>query len=86
MMYCITAVVIVALICATRTYPLWLRHDCKRYRKLKAILQEQRKENAQLRCELKQTYDEWLNDFGERQKQVNEIFDKLYEITEKLHK
>lgn len=86
MIYCIALIIVVALICATRLYPLWLRHDCRRYRKLMAILQEQRKENIELRKELRLTYDEWLNDFGDRQKQVSEIFDKLFEITEKLQK
>lgn len=86
MIFCITLIIIVALICATRLYPIWLRHDCKRYRKLMTLLKEQRKENIELRKELRQTYDEWLNDFGERQKQVSEIFDNLFEITERLNK
>ena len=76
MIHCITLIIIVALICTTRIYPLWLRHDCKRYRK----------ENAQLHRQLKDTYDEWLNDFGKLQKQVNDIFDKLFGITNKLQK
>lgn len=33
MIYCITLIIVVALVCATRLYPLWLRHDCRRYRK-----------------------------------------------------
>ena len=86
MIYCITLIIIVALICATRLYPLWLRHDCKRYRRAMTLLQEQRKENAQLHRQLKHTYDEWLNEFGDRQQQINDIFDKLFEITEKLQK
>ena len=86
MIHCITLIIIVALICTTRIYPLWLRHDCKRYRRAMTLLQEQRKENAQLHRQLKDTYDEWLNDFGKLQKQVNDIFDKLFGITNKLQK
>lgn len=85
MIYCITLIIIVALICATRLYPLWVEHDRKKIDKLWGLVRKAKEENNSLRKELKDTYDEWLKEFGERQRTQGEVFDKIIEILDKLN-
>lgn len=64
----VTIIIVVTLICATRIYPLWLRHDCKRTRKALELVCKLREENCKLRKELNKTYDEWFEDFSKGRK------------------
>lgn len=84
MIYCITLIIVVALICATRLYPLWLRHDCKRTRKALELVRKVREENCELRKEVNKTYDEWFEDFSVRQKSQDRAWDLLCNLAEKM--
>ena len=84
MIYCITLIIIVALICATRLYPLWLRHDCNRTRKAVELVRKVRDETDRLRKELDRAYDGWFEDFDNRQKSQDKAWDTLCNLAEKL--
>ncbi len=84
MIYCITLIIIVALLCATRIYPLWLRHDCKRTRKALELVRKVREENALLRKDLNEAYDGWFGHLTDKDKTVSDILDQLYELSTKL--
>lgn len=81
----VTIIIVVTLICATRIYPLWLRHDCKRTRKALKLVHKLREENCKLRKELNKTYDEWFEDFSQRQKSQDRAWDLLCDLAEKLN-
>lgn len=81
----VTIIIVVTLICATRIYPLWLRHDCKRTRKALELVSKLREENCELRKELNKTYDEWFEDFSQRQKSQDRAWDLLCDLAEKLN-
>ncbi len=86
MTYCITLIIIVALICATRLYPLWVEHNRQRVNKAWELIRKSREENANLRKEIDRSYDGWLHAFFEKQKAQDEMFDKICEIIERLDK
>ena len=85
MIYCITLIIIVALICATRLYPLWVEHDRKQLTKAMELLRKAKEENANLRKQSNDTIDEWLRELKNTSDSFNKTWDKLYEICEKLH-
>ena len=85
MIYCITLIIIVALICATRLYPLWVEHDRKQLAKAMELLRKAKEENANLRKQSCETIDEWLRELKNTSDSFNKTWDKLYEICEKLH-
>ena len=84
MIYCITLIIIVALICATRIYPLWVEYNRQKVNKAWEIIRKSREENARLRKEIDRSYDGWLYAFLEKQKAQDEMFDKICEILDKL--
>lgn len=84
MIYCITLIIVVALICATRLYPIWIRNDYKRTRKALELVRKVRDENDRLRKELDRAYDSWFEDFDERQKSQDRAWDSIVELAEKL--
>lgn len=85
MIYCITLIIIVALICATRLYPLWVEHDRKQLAKAMELLRKAKEENSNLRKQSNETIDEWLRELKTTSDSFNKTWDKLYEICEKLH-
>ena len=84
MIYCITLIIVVALICATRLYPIWIRNDYKRTRKALELVRKVRDENDRLRKELDRANDSWFEDFDERQKSQDRAWDSIVELAEKL--
>lgn len=86
MIYCITLIIIVALICATRLYPLWVEHNRQKVNKTWELVRKVREENVRLREEINRSYDGWLAAFLEKQKAQDETFDKICEILKKLDK
>ena len=44
------------------------------------IISKLRKENSELRKAYDKVYDEWFEDFSDRQKSLNEILNKIYEL------
>ena len=85
MIYCITLIIIVALICATRLYPLWVEHDRKQLAKAMELLRKAKEENAILRKSSKEIIDEWLRNLNETSDSFNKTWDKLYEVCDKLN-
>ena len=85
MIYCITLIIIVALICATRLYPLWVEHDRKQLAKAMELLRKAREENANLRKSINEIIDEWLRNLNETSDSFNKTWDKLYEVCDKLN-
>lgn len=85
MIYCITLIIIVALICATRLYPLWVEHDRKQLAKTMELLRKAKEENANLRKSSNETIDEWLRNLNETSDSFNKTWDKLYEVCDKLN-
>ncbi|WP_304609825.1 hypothetical protein [Muribaculum intestinale] len=85
MIYCITLIIVVALICATRLYPLWLRHDYKRTRKALELVRKVRDENDRLRKEIDRAYDSWFTEYDRSQKSQNRAWDLIVEIAEKMN-
>ena len=85
MIYCITLIIIVALICATRLYPLWVEHDRKQLAKAMELLRKAREENANLRKQSNDIIDEWLRNLSETSDSFNKTWDKLYEVCDKLN-
>lgn len=85
MIYCITLIIIVALICVTRLYPLWVEHDRKQLAKAMELLRKAKEENENLRKQCNETIDEWLRELKTTSDSFNKTWDKLYEICEKLH-
>ena len=85
MIYCITLIVIVVLICATRIYPLWVEHNRKQLAKAMELLRKAREENANLRKQTNETIDEWLTELNQTSDSFNKTWDKLYEVCEKLN-
>lgn len=86
MIYCITLIIIVALICVTRCYPLWVEHNRKKVERAMEIVAKVREENSSLRKELKDTYDQWLGEFNRKEEVIKDVFNNLYELTEKINK
>lgn len=84
MIYCITLIIIVTLICATRLYPLWLRHDGKRTRKALELVRKVREENNKLRKDYDKFFDGWFEEFDRSQKSQNRAWDLIIKIAEKL--
>ncbi len=84
MIYCITLIIIVALICATRLYPLWVERNRQRVNKAWEIIRSLREENASLRKEINLSYDCWISAFLDKQKEQEKLVDKISEILEKL--
>lgn len=74
-----------ALICVTRLYPLWLHHNNKRTRKALKLVRKVRDENDRLRKELDRAYDNWFEDFDQRQKSQDRAWDLLCELAEKFN-
>lgn len=74
----------VALICATRLYPLYVEHDRKQLAKAKELLHKAKEENANLRKQSNDVIDEWLRELKNTSDSFNKTWDKLYEICEKL--
>ena len=85
MIYCVTLIIIVALICATRLYPLWVEHDRKQLAKAMELLRKAKEENANLRKSGNETIDEWLRNLSETSDSFNKTWDKLYEVCDKLN-
>lgn len=85
MIYCITLIIVVALICATRLYPLWVEHDRKKVEKAKELVAKIREENRNLQKQNADVIDEWLKELKQTSDSFNKTWDKLYEICEKLH-
>ncbi|MBD5204992.1 MAG: hypothetical protein HDS84_01245 [Bacteroidales bacterium] len=85
MIYCVTLIIIVALICATRLYPLWVEHDRKQLAKAMELLRKAKEENAILRKSSKEIIDEWLRNLNETSDSFNKTWDKLYEVCDKLN-
>lgn len=85
MIYCVTLIIIVALICATRLYPLWVEHDRKQLAKAMELLRKVKEENANLRKSSNETIDEWLRNLSETSDSFNKTWDKLYEVCDKLN-
>ena len=85
MIYCITLIIEVALICATRLYPLWVEHDRKQLAKAMELLRKAKEENANLRKSSNETIDEWLRNLSETSDSFNKTWDKLYEVCDKLN-
>ncbi|MBD5384891.1 hypothetical protein HDR69_00490 [bacterium] len=85
MIYCVTLIIIVALICATRLYPLWVEHDRKQLAKAMELLRKAKEENANLRKSSNETIDEWLRNLSETSDSFNKTWDKLYEVCDKLN-
>ena len=85
MIYCATLIIIVALICATRLYPLWVEHDRKQLAKSMELLRKAKEENANLRKSSNGTIDEWLRNLSETSDSFNKTWDKLYEVCDKLN-
>ncbi len=84
MIYCITLIIIVALICATRLYPLWIEQDRKKAAKAMQLVAKIREENASLRKQNIEIIDEYLKSVNESSDSFNRAWDKLYEISEKI--
>ena len=84
MIYCITIIIIVALICVTRLYPVWVEHDRKQLAKAMELLRKAKEENANLRKQSNETIDEWLRELKATSNSFNKTWDKLYEMCEKL--
>lgn len=84
MIYCITLIIIVTLVCVTRLYPLWVERNRMKVEKAMELVAKVREENNCLRKELDTTYNEWFKDLSQKEKVIREIFDNLYELTEKV--
>lgn len=85
MIYCITLIIVVALICATRLYPIWIRNDYKRTRKALELVRKVKEENDRLRKEIDRAYDSWFTEYDRSQKSQNRAWDLIVEIAEKLN-
>lgn len=85
MIYCITLIVVVTIICATRLYPLWLHHNYKRTHKAIELVRNVRKENNRLRKELDETYKEWFSELSRYQKSQNDAWDAILKMAELLN-
>ena len=83
MIYCITLIIVVALICATRLYPIWIRNDYKRTRKALELVRKVREENDRLRKEIDRAYDSWFTEYDRGHKRQNRAWDLIVEIAEK---
>lgn len=84
MIYCITLIIIVALICATRLYPLWVEHERKKVKKAMELVTKIREENRNLQKQSAEVIDEWLKELEQTSESFNQTWDKLYEICKKL--
>lgn len=84
MIYCITLIIIVALICATRLYPLWIEYDRKKAEKAMELVAKIREENKNLRKQNLEIIDEYLKSLNETSDSFNQAWDKLYELADKL--
>ena len=84
MIYCITLIIIVALICATRLYPLWVERNRKQLAKAMELLRKAKEENTNLRKQSADVIDEWLRENKQTSESFNQAWDKLYEICQKL--
>lgn len=79
-----TIIIVVALICATRLYPLWVEHDRKKVEKAMELIAKIREDNRSLQKQNAETIDEWLRELKTTSDSFNKTWDKLYEICEKL--
>lgn len=87
MIYCIAAIIIVALICATYLYRLRIEREHFQRETSNDLyhLARARAENDRLRKALNQAYDDWIADVSRRQKDMDNLIDILSKIEEKLN-
>lgn len=83
---CITIVICVAIICVTHIYPLLVERHRKDVDKAKRIISEVRKENAELRKQLSDNIDVFLEQYDKKDKAIDEILDRLLDLTLKIEK
>lgn len=80
----LTIITVVSIICATyliiRFAEMWNKRTVSASRRLIRIISKLREENSELRKACDKVYDEWFEDFSSRQKSLNEILDKIYEL------
>lgn len=78
-----TIIIVVCIICATYLITLYNRRGLSTSRRLTRIISKLRKENGELREGLSECYREWFEEFTRRQKTLDEILDKIYELNNK---
>lgn len=80
----LTIIIVVAIICATyfitNFAEMYNKRTLNTSRRLMRIISKLRKENSELRKAYDKVYDEWFEDFSDRQKSLNEILNKIYEL------
>lgn len=80
----LTIITVVSIICATylimRFAEMWNKRTVSASRRLIRIISKLREENSKLRKAYDKVYDEWFEDFSDRQKSLNEILNKIYEL------
>lgn len=79
----LTIIIVVAIICVTyfitNFAEMYNKRTLNTSRRLMRIISKLRKENSELRKACDKVYDEWFEDFSDRQKSLNEILNKIYE-------
>lgn len=73
-----TIIIVVALICATKLTPIFLRHRLKYERAYKIEIYRLQQEIKDLKAENNHVYDHWFNDLDERNAKYSALLDKLY--------
>lgn len=80
----LTIITVVAIVCATyfitNFAEMYNKRTLNTSRRLMRIISKLRKENSELRKAYDKVYDEWFEDFSDRQKSLNEILNKIYEL------
>lgn len=80
----ITVIIVTSILCATfliiRFAEMHNKRTISKSRRLAKLVVKLRTENHALREDIRSVYDEWFKDLSDRQRKLDELLDKFYEL------
>nr|DAD92304.1 MAG TPA: Protein of unknown function (DUF1043) [Myoviridae sp. ct9MV2] len=76
-----TLIIVVIALCITYLISIYNKRQLKTSRRLLRIISKLRKENCELRQQVDECYTEWFKEFEHRQKTLDEVLNKIYDLS-----
>lgn len=76
-----TIIIVVIVFCITYLISIYNKRQLKTSRRLLRIISKLRKENSELRQQVNECYTEWFKEFEHRQKTLDEVLNKIYDLS-----
>lgn len=78
-------VIVTSIVCVTILLYTWQKHLSSRARWQADVIRSQREELIKLRKEYNDTLTEWVKTFQEENRKFEELFDRCFDIMQKLN-